>query len=799
MEHKVHRLYLSLTLILILLMPTSVSAQSGVTLEAEAGFDGYYRSGGWIPVRITVANTGADAEGEVQIASYSNWRGKVVYSRSLSLPTQSRKQFVMYVHVDSYVHNISVKLSYTVNGKARHRNAISKKVDLQPLDPQSLLCAIVSDDPASLHYLAGLPPIRQRRVYVAHMQVADLPTQAGVLSGIDVLILRDVDTGQLSTKQRDALRGWVALGGHLIVCGGAEAEITAAGLEELLPVKVEGTITTQDLSPLGTYAGVYIAADMPTVIARARPISGHTIAAGKDIVFLQRATLDKGVVDYLAVDPDQEPLRTWRGLENLWITILQDSAPAGVGSGGVQVQNLNMALTNIPNLDVPSALLVIAFLLAYVLAVGPLNFALLRLTDRRELAWVTIPVLILVFSCLAYGGGILLRGRKVIVSQVTVMRVYPHSGIADARHLVGFFSPRRRRYDIRLPGDVLVYRNPTYYGEDKGDWFIEQGEYNWLRNTNIDVGTMRSVAAHSIRPWSGVEANLTFSLVATTTAHIEGTITNHTDADLNNCFLIWNGGWATVADLPAGATRAISATLSPDSPIRSWALVPSMIKELNRQHVTKRERERREAMLSSAMDMPYYYPPTPVSFPVPQVPVPSSQNLFTEPTLLAWNTQGQLQVEVENTPTLLRATTLYLIPLTISPRDDTLVFLPRGSLQSRVTSPTGYGGTPYNLYPASGDITIEFQLPSQQVEIKRLFLHLDPNNQYGGAYGPTPEIHIQVPGKGWKKLTGLKWGSNELSEPETFRCPNDKLMVRISTTTMNEPIMLDFSLIGQRR
>ena len=43
---------------------------------------------------------------------------------------------------------------------------------------------------------------------------------------------------------------------------------------------------------------------------------------------------------------------------------------------------------------------------AYILLIGPINYLVLRRLDRREWAWVTMPVLIVVFAVGAYGFGI---------------------------------------------------------------------------------------------------------------------------------------------------------------------------------------------------------------------------------------------------------------------------------------------------------------------------------------------------------------------------------------------------------
>ena len=93
---------------------------------------------------------------------------------------------------------------------------------------------------------------------------------------MDVLILHSTDTSPLDNsdkgqanmfaEQRDALRGWVAFGGHLIICGGPNAIPTAAGLGDLLPVQINGTLTTADVGTLGDFAGTPFLVNVPAVI-----------------------------------------------------------------------------------------------------------------------------------------------------------------------------------------------------------------------------------------------------------------------------------------------------------------------------------------------------------------------------------------------------------------------------------------------------------------------------------------------------------------------------------------------------
>jgi len=459
--HGVRKWMPTLALIFIiggaLLSQTDAAAQGGLTLEARAGFDGYYQVNGWVPVQVVVANEGKDIEGEIQIEITDNRRGRVLYTQPAILPTHSRKQFTLYVFAPSYTRELTVKLV------EKRVTLVKRAVSIQQLAVEDFLCGVVSEDPSALNYLAGLPRIGQGRVYVAHLGLADIPSQGRALGTMDALILHDTDTSLMSDRQRDALRGWVASGGHLIICGGPNAIPTATGLGDLSPVRVHGTLTTADIGTLGDYANAPFIANVPAVVAQVEPTTGWVMAGKADLPLLIRRELDRGRVDYLALDPDLEPMRTWIGNDSLWPKLFSLTAWTQSASPQLNRGNIHSALANIPSLDVPPVLLVIAFLFIYIVIVGPLNFLILKLVDKRALAWITIPALILLFSCVAYVAGFATRGRKVIVSEIAIVRAQPESGMANVDSFVGLYSPARRTYDVRLPDNVLVSRRRGPY------------------------------------------------------------------------------------------------------------------------------------------------------------------------------------------------------------------------------------------------------------------------------------------------------------------------------------------------
>ena len=66
--------------------------QPAVTLSVDAGFDGYYRVGQWLPVSVLIQNDGPSLAGRVEVVLPRPDGGEVTYRYPVELPTQSRKE-----------------------------------------------------------------------------------------------------------------------------------------------------------------------------------------------------------------------------------------------------------------------------------------------------------------------------------------------------------------------------------------------------------------------------------------------------------------------------------------------------------------------------------------------------------------------------------------------------------------------------------------------------------------------------------------------------------------------------------
>jgi hypothetical protein len=79
------------------------------------------------------------------------------------------------------------------------------------------------------------------------------------------------------------------------------------------------------------------------------------------------------------------------------------------------------ALANPRITQLPSLNLIALFTLGYVLLLVPINYLVLKRLDRKELAWLTTPAIIVLFSVGSYAIGASTRAHIVSFNRVAVL------------------------------------------------------------------------------------------------------------------------------------------------------------------------------------------------------------------------------------------------------------------------------------------------------------------------------------------------------------------------------------------
>ena len=214
-----------------------------VNIEVSVGFENRFRSGFITPVTVTLTRSGPPLRGEVVLeytggntlekgAVYRVRRGVVL---SEGVPAVHR--FLMPLEVSSYPLSVSV-----VQGEL---TAARVSVELRPLITDAPMVAGLSRRPSLGRLTGPLSGDSGRRVELVYPGAEALPEDAAGWDGVSRVVWHDLPPEYVDGAAAEALAGWVAGGGELLMFAGP----WFAGREfpEALPIRRVGLPDSEGL------------------------------------------------------------------------------------------------------------------------------------------------------------------------------------------------------------------------------------------------------------------------------------------------------------------------------------------------------------------------------------------------------------------------------------------------------------------------------------------------------------------------------------------------------------------------
>ncbi len=574
------RLILVLALLCIVSLAPPLDAQDSglvtLTVNVEAGFAGRFRDNMWTPLTIHLENAGTRGfTGEI-VARPERSRGLTHTSRTpISISPGAKQALTLYVGLRSFADVVRIEL---INEEGLI--AAEAETSVRAVLPQERLYVRVSDTLGRTANLSAAAAYGQT-VTQADIFTQNLPDHQVGLQAVDVLYIAAADTGSLTTRQRDAIAQYVTYGGHLIVVGGAQWQPTAAGLQPLLPIMPDSSIVSSDFAALTTWStSTSAVAQTESIIATGslQEDSRVLVTDSSGVPLIARRTVGAGVVDYIAFDPASAPFTSWPGLDGLWLSVITSRAPRPAWNLGFL--NLSQGYTAIEILPgitaLPEALTMLAFLLAYVMLIGPVNYFILSRIGRREFAWLTVPGLIAVFTIAAWVTGFNLRGTDVTLSRLSVIESWPGAEDAHLRQLVGVLSPRRATYDLsvedgRALRPLLRAAAGGFFTNQASPLQISQSEFFSAQDFSIDASFMAGFVTDGDIPRPDISGRFSVISRATgDTVQLRGSVRNELSVPLLDPVILTRAGAHRLdSPLMPGEIRLIDASLTrnPTTPI----------------------------------------------------------------------------------------------------------------------------------------------------------------------------------------------------------------------------------------
>ncbi|MGH2728772.1 MAG: hypothetical protein ACRDKS_17510 [Actinomycetota bacterium] len=472
----------------------ATSQSNAVRVDARAGFGGVARRNVALPL-IVVIESDSFFAGTVEILL----PGATSIQRPIELPGNSRKELTFVVPRP----NIS---EVRVLDRAK-RVVARRQPSINQISNEDLI-GVLSSAPPSVTHVTVRPIDRDSSVVAVTTAIVELGE--GALDALSHLVVEAKAAAALSPRQRETVLAFAASGGELIVAASSEAELAflpeawrGSGRGDVRRIEVAGGHVTVALHPL------------------------------TDAVWS-----DGGAMWSRTVRPAD--LGRWAGETD---TPSQDWLEAITQSGGFGTPALGWLLV---------------FVIAYVALVGPLNFIILGRLGKRELAWVTVPVLALVFAAGAYVAGRgtrdvpILHGSGIVVASDTYKR---------ETFALAVLSRGGGDEVVRLPGTWLT--DPLPFGDGSGtNWPVVR----FARDTSevtfpLAVGAVGTVAARrtSLTPGPGT------GVLKATAGQFTGNVRNPFGVRLRNAGVFVGTAFESLGVLEAGAetTASVSDSSAP--------------------------------------------------------------------------------------------------------------------------------------------------------------------------------------------------------------------------------------------
>ncbi len=595
-------------------------------------------TGGWVPFRIALANQGQAITGRLIVRTESppNPTSQARdFVKDIQLPSSSRQLHEIPVYLNSGHRPVEIVLESDGDEIAR----TSLRVERDYYVNDQLEIAVIDTDATALNNISSteIAPPQNRQAFksappgsptqadqtpppqppqprsrrniwgsnrqgpAAHpvvIQAEDMPRDFVSYDSLDAVVLGDAPVSLLTEEQSRALKLWVASGGLLIVTGGADfVGLHAAGLDSILPVDVRGANPAPGVPDLVNAYGAFESTDATLVQSAVAREGARVLLGTSDRVIAAERDYGSGMVRFLAINPKIHPYRGWGAAKNLWNDLLLpavDTLPGQTqwitsgrrGNSRSSNWGIQNYLFDLAGIETPSANYFLLFLLAYILVVGPINYFALRWTKKLDLAWLTIPAVILLFTAVSVTVAQLSRGGGTLTADVTMVELHQRERVSRAMSALLIRSSSKSRQQITFDSrdTFAIDATGTFDSRPGSSDHLEVERANKQLSLSVPMNTW-TTGVFNIRS-IGDSAAMMISASPVgdqRNATPQVRVKNVSDSPITRAVYLSNAGMSDPFDLAAGEEKQIVLNPAQPSTFSSWfrsQLVPDSSEDL---------------------------------------------------------------------------------------------------------------------------------------------------------------------------------------------------------------------------
>ncbi|GAA0824227.1 hypothetical protein [Clostridium tertium] len=537
------------------------SESEAYEMKVSYGIQGKYRAMKYIPVTVEVNSLERDFTGEIEIRVASSNMGTYdAYSKEVSLTKGETSKVIIPVKVLENSSKMTVNI--VENGKV-----LSQKKTLVSsgrVTETNVFTGVLTDDATSLGYIGNVKFDSSRgfegtieNVYLDENIIGENNLN---IDGLDAIIINNYNMSNLKKEQYDAINSWINKGGTLILGAGANESKTIGSIDkDFLQVKSNG-VKEENLT---------LVEDNLKLITSNLEVKDAKIKNGtseKPLVY----SIEKGRGEILITtfDLGLEPLISSKDASKFLSLILTDAANGIFDknmNGGYMGQGYYRArelMQSIPiNEIVGTKSLIVVFGL-YALIIGVVLYIVLKKLNKRDLTWIAIPAISIVFALVIYFMGSSTRVNDVILNQNNIVSV-DKEGKGVAKGYIGIGTKYKEDVIIEKPEDVTmnyITQDTHYYGNPeeeikdrlrvKTTYKGNNSYFTFADSDALDMKTFEVIGKEQVIP--KIDSNFNLS-----DGNLNGSVKNNLDKNINKLILVAGQNVWDLGELPKGEEKAI--------------------------------------------------------------------------------------------------------------------------------------------------------------------------------------------------------------------------------------------------
>ena len=528
---------------------------------------------GLAPVIVEITNSGNSTQGLLKYSS----RGQVV-QYPVELPKGAMKQITLFAEGNSF--EATLELS-------TQEGTLSSGIELKNSTPGDVpLIGIISSSPVGLSTLRTR--IAKKAWFDSTIRPELAPHRSIGYEGFDCIVL-----GRGSERIPDAavegLKRYVLRGGQLIVCGGASPLVLRdARWKGFWPLEAQVTKNIDAHQAFQSILSTNLVGDLSLASGPVQSGSKILVTSQGNPVIV-RKNVGVGIVDVLAFDAFEDPIRTWAGRDGLFrILLTRGSSQFGDGilendllsgysnDSGYRGRYGSYESSQVSNpfeVELIPPGQIFALLFSFFIVAVPINFFVLGKLRRKELSWVTLPIISMVFAGFIFSMATRLYSMKDGRASVGILVVQDKEPTAVYVGTEQFFFAKGGTFDLGFHGAESL-TTPMQYDRSMRVRTNELGVID-AGECLVPALQVSNLAFREYRICQSYSANWTINLndihpeTWVPGKKISGTIENKSPLKLKDSVFWFKGQNFAVGEINPGGSKQFSFVCAPPKPRNS--------------------------------------------------------------------------------------------------------------------------------------------------------------------------------------------------------------------------------------